>query len=155
MTVLITKDIGEFIDRLHRGKRLLGLDVGSVRLGVALSDRSWQIARAHATVQVTMFDYLVNLIKSEDVTGIIVGWPLTMRNEESASCVLIRKFIDQVLIPHCPLPIFLEDERLSSKAVYKTSKASGRTRKQAQSAKDELAAAYIMQGVLDKMHRYS
>jgi putative Holliday junction resolvase len=148
---MIFFDIIEFKKHLKEGYRLLGLDVGQVRIGCALSDKSKTLASAHSVFNLKKqkFD-LTNIIKDEEAYGIVVGYPLQMDGEPGASCLMVDNFIKKHLLKFNQ-PIFLQDERFSSSAVNRYFKEMEVTRKQQVTLSDKAAASYILETVLKKL----
>jgi putative Holliday junction resolvase len=136
-------------------KRILGLDIGSKKIGIAVSDLLRIIATPHSTLlrkspnQDT--EKLCHLIKEYDIGGIVVGLPLEMSGEEGKSCQMVREFIKRLLIK-IELPVAFIDERYSTSAVYRALNETNFTRKRKEELDDKLAASYILQGYLDKLN---
>jgi putative Holliday junction resolvase len=151
---MIYFDIIQFKDCLKPDYRLLGLDVGQVRIGCALSDPRRILASPY-----TMFDLkkqkftlaqLSAIIEKEQAYGIAVGYPLQMNGEAGKACEMVNKFIKKYLLP-LNQPIFMQDERLSTSAVNRFFKEMELTRKQQAAIGDKAAASYILQMALDKL----
>ena len=132
--------------------RYLGLDVGRVRIGLALADDVLRTARAHRTVPrhggAADLDAIAEVASAFEVSRAVVGLPLNMDGTEGASARLARDFAAR-LATRLGLPVELHDERLS------TFEAATRLREQGLSARDQKgvidaeAAAVILQGWLD------
>ena len=135
--------------------RLLGLDVGTKRIGVAISDplgltaqnRSF-ITRADTKGTV---EQLQELIDHHDVSRIVVGLPLNMNGSEGESARLARTF-SRELERHLKLPVVMWDERLSTAEADRLMKEAGLSRKKRSSRLDGMAAQLILQSYLDS-HR--
>jgi putative Holliday junction resolvase len=153
---MIIFDINQFQNYLKDGHRLLGLDVGKVRIGCAVSDSSKIIASAYSLFnlkkQKISLDNFQAIIKKEEVFGIVVGYPLQMDGQKGESCVMVDKFIAKYLLP-LQQPIFLQDERFSTVAVGRFFKEMELTRKEQADKNDVASACYILQTVLDKLER--
>ena len=151
---LIFKDIIDFKQLLNPNKRILGFDYGTARIGCAVSDYSGKIALA-----VKLFDHknkfnskvLDEIITEYDIGGLVVGYPFQMDGLEGKSCALIDKFIANFLIAK-NLPIFLQDERLSSFTVNKGMKQLNFDVKKRLNSLDIASATYLLQIVLDKLN---
>lgn len=152
---MIIFDLIDFKKCLKPNHRLLCFDVGQVRIGTALSDPSHFLASSYTLInlkkQKLNVDLLKNIIKKEEIYGLIVGYPLQMNGEEGKSCLMVDKFIEKYLTP-LNQPIFLQDERLSTSAVNRYFKEMQLTRKQQEDINDVAAASYILQIVLDRLH---
>ena len=136
--------------------RLLGLDLGSKTIGLALSDITWQIASPLETIRRRKFsvdvERLFALIDEHAVEGLVLGLPLNMDGSEGPRCQSTRAFAHNVLALR-DLPIVLQDERLSTAAVQRMLvEEMDSTRKRRAAVVDKLAAAYILQGLLDRLN---
>ncbi|MEG9861984.1 MAG: Holliday junction resolvase RuvX [Parvularculales bacterium] len=136
------------------GQRLLGFDVGSKTLGLALSDSRLVIATPIETIHRSRFsDDIVRistLVSEHHIGGFIVGLPLNMNGSEGPRCQSVRAFASN-LTAHLPLPLAFWDERLSTAVVTRTLIEADASRKRRQILVDKMAAAYILQGALDRL----
>jgi putative Holliday junction resolvase len=132
-------------------KRLLGLDVGSKTIGLALSDTMLMIATPMEIIRRKRFKddvaRLETIVKTEDVGGFIIGWPVNMDGTEGPRCQSTRAFSAN-LFEKIPLPQALWDERLSTAAVERTLIEADSSRARRKEVVDKLAASYILQGAL-------
>ena len=143
--------------QLPAGKRLLGLDVGTKTVGLALSDPSLTVASPLQTIRRTKFtrDALAieAVISEHAVGGLVVGLPLNMDGSEGRACQSVRQFTAN-LLARIDLPLAFQDERLSTAAVERMLvKEADMTRKHRAKVVDKTAAAYILQGALDQARR--
>ena len=132
---------------------LLGIDLGSMTIGMAVSDISLTIASPLDTLKRGKFKddsvKLLALIKDRYVGGLVVGLPLNMNGREGSRCQATRQFAKNCLAVF-ELPIAFWDERLSSAAVERVLiDEADMTRKRRSEVIDKIAAAYILQGALD------
>ena len=137
-------------------QRLLGLDLGSKTIGLALSDITWRIASPLETIWRRKFtvdvERLFALVDEHAVGGLILGLPINMDGSEGPRCQSVRAFADNVLARR-DLPIVFQDERLSTAAVQRMLvEEMDSTRKRRAEVVDKLAAAYILQGLLDRLN---
>lgn len=143
-------------DRLQTGQRLLGLDLGSKTIGVALSDVMRNIATPMETIKRTKFTQdaarLFTIIEEQNVGGLILGFPLNMDGSEGPRCQSTRQFARNIS-EKIDLPIALWDERLSTVAVTRTLIEADTSRKRRKQVVDKMAAGYILQGALDNLSR--
>ncbi|NOZ42035.1 MAG: Holliday junction resolvase RuvX [Alphaproteobacteria bacterium] len=150
-------DINEIASHLKNRQRLLGLDLGSKTIGIALSDIMRTIATPMEIIRRSKFakdaDRLITIITEQDVGGIILGFPLNMDGSEGPRCQSTRQFVTNFLTK-MDIPIALWDERLSTVAVTRTLLEADTSRKRRRQVVDKLAAAYILQGALDKIARH-
>ncbi|HSO41683.1 MAG TPA: Holliday junction resolvase RuvX [Rhodospirillales bacterium] len=133
--------------------RLLGIDVGSKTLGLALSDVTRTIASPLMTLRRARFREdaaaLVRIIAENDVSGLVIGLPVSMDGREGPRCQSVRQFADN-LLALVDLPVAFWDERWSTVAVERMLVAEADlSRKRRRDVVDKSAASYILQGVLD------
>lgn len=152
MAVIELKDIRA---NLKRGQRLLGLDLGSKTIGLALSDVMGSVASPLETIKRTKFTKdairLEELIAEHEVGALVLGLPLEMDGTEGKRCQSTRDFARNFL-DRGDIPIALWDERLSTSAVERMLvKDVDMTRKRRSEVIDKLAATYILQGALDAL----
>lgn len=138
--------------------RIMGLDVGGKRVGVAISDPLHMCANPWGYVEVTentlMIEKLKNLIDKYEVTHIVVGLPKNMNGSLGFQAARVKKVADQIaLLPGITTSFY--DERLSSKEVETMLISAGMSRKKRKGVTDKLAAAIILQNYLDSGKRGS
>jgi putative Holliday junction resolvase len=143
--------------------RLLGLDVGTKTIGLALSDVTRSIATPYETIRRTKFtsdaEILVDIVDKMEVGGLIIGLPINLDGSEGPRAQSTRAFARN-LAKHIDLPMAFWDERLSTAAVERHLIEAGASRKRRAEVVDRMAAAYILQGALDRLkrageHRYT
>lgn len=135
--------------------RLLGLDVGSRTIGVAISDATWTVATPVRTLSrrrlASDLQAIAGLTKELEAGAFIVGLPVQMDGSEGRRCQSVRQFVRDLTLA-VALPAAFWDERLSTKAVERTliteADLSRNRRKQ---VIDRAAAAWILQGALDAL----
>lgn len=137
--------------------RLLGIDLGDKTMGLALSDRTWQIATPLHTLSrhASEFAALEKLIMDESIVGIIIGLPINMNGTEGPQALKTRSFVNalQEREVFSDIPIIFWDERLSTSAVTRTLITGNTSRRKREHHVDKLAASYILQGALDRLAR--
>lgn len=143
----------EFKNLLPIRKAILGIDYGSKRMGIAVSDLSCTIATSYKIIYRKDIESdlveLNQIIKEKEIGGIVMGLPLQMNGVEGEIASEVRKFAE-VLKEKIGLPILLWDERLSSSAMENfLIKEVDLSRKKRAKVLDATAAAYILQGALD------
>lgn len=147
-------DLIELKQAIAPGERLLGLDLGEKTIGLALSDTQRSIASPLVTLKRRKFSAnageLAEIVRTHGVGGLIVGLPLNMDGSEGPSAQSARAFARN-LAAQSLLPIVLWDERLSTAAVTRTLIEADSSRKRRAKAVDKMAAAYILQGALDRL----
>ncbi len=150
---MITTAPAEYRDALPQGGRLLGLDVGTRTIGLALCDSGWTIATAAELIHRGKFAAdlarLRGLIAGQQVAGIVVGLPLNLDGSDSPRTQSVRAFARN-LAP-LGLPILLWDERWSTQAVTRALIEADASRARRAALVDKMAAAYILQGAIDAL----
>jgi putative holliday junction resolvase len=140
--------------KIPPGLRLLGLDLGEKTIGLALSDRLLTVATPFDTLKRGKFSadaaQLGIIISKQGVGGLVVGLPLNMDGSDGPSAQSARAF-GRNWAAHSPLPLLFQDERLSTAAVTRTLLEADASRKRRGEVVDKMAAAYILQLVLDRM----
>lgn len=151
---LITDDIEEFAAALPRDRALFGLDLGTKTLGVATSDLRRSVASPVETIRRSKFtadaNALLALADGRQVAGFVLGLPRNMDGSEGPRCQSTRAFARN-LAKLTDLPITFWDERLSTVAVERTLLEADQSRKRRAEVIDKMAAAFILQGVLDRL----
>lgn len=150
-------DIHRLRQQLPKGRRLIGLDVGSKTIGLAVSDLIGMVATPVETIRRAKFRAdvarLAQVIAENEVGGMVIGLPISMDGTEGPRCQSVRQFADNVL-EFIDLPTAFWDERLSTAAVQRfLINEADMTRRRRAQVVDRAAAAYILQGALDAMAR--
>ena len=150
---MITSSAAEFRDVLREGGRLLGLDVGTKTIGLALCDDRWTIASPAELLLRGKFtadmERLRALAAAQQVKGLVVGLPLNLDGSDSPRTQSVRAFARN-LAP-LGLPLLLWDERWSTQAVTRTLLDADASRARRAELVDKMAAAYILQGAIDAL----
>jgi putative Holliday junction resolvase len=137
---------------LPRHARLLGADLGTKTIGLALSDVERRIATPLETIRRTKFtpdaEKLKAIVQRFEIAGIVMGLPLNMDGTEGPRAQATRAFARNLggLVP-CPITFW--DERLSTLAVTRTLLEADASRSRRAELVDKMAAAYVLQGFLD------
>jgi putative Holliday junction resolvase len=141
---------------LPRRGALIGLDLGTKTIGVAASDPDRRVAAGVTTIARKTFSAdarrLLTLADERQAVGFVLGLPINMDGSEGPRAQSTRAFARNLaaLTPH---PIALWDERLSTAAVERELIAADASRAKRQAVIDQHAAAYILQGALDRLAR--
>jgi putative holliday junction resolvase len=134
--------------------RLLGLDLGEKTIGLALSDPLLTVATPMETLKRGKFSadatQLDIIISAQGVGGLVVGLPLNMDGSDGPSAQSARAFARN-WAGHSEVPLVLWDERLSTRAVTRTLLEADASRKRRGEVVDRMAAAYILQGALERL----
>ncbi len=153
---MITDNAAELAAALARDGRLLGIDLGTKTIGLALSDIGRAIATPMQTLKRSKFtqdsEILAALCAEQGVVGIVVGLPINMNGTEGPRAQSTRAFAGN-LIKKIDLPILLWDERLSTSAVTRAMIDADLSRKRRAEIVDQAAAGFILQGALDALTR--
>ena len=151
---MICPDIPEFAAQLPRMGALAGLDLGTVTIGVAVTDSFRRVATPLETIRRTKFgkdaSALLDILNKRQITGIVLGLPLNMDGSEGPRCQSTRAFARN-LEPLTDLPITYWDERLSTVAAERALLEADTSRKRRAEVIDHVAASYILQGALDRL----
>jgi putative Holliday junction resolvase len=145
----------EELARLHKhGERLFGLDLGTKTIGIAVSDGMLSIASSLLTIQRTKFTKdvvrMVELSEKNRVCGLVMGLPLNMDGSEGPRAQATRAFARN-LGNLTSLPVVFWDERLSTVAAERAMIEADMSRKKRAEKIDAAAAAFILQGALDRI----
>lgn len=150
----IFDEFDAFVAALPSQSRMIGLDLGSKTIGVALSDGLRSIASPNSLIKRGKFKAdaltLLTLCIEQQVGGIVLGLPMNM-DGSSGPRVQATKAFARNLEPYTDIPIGYWDERLSTAAVTRTLIDADRSRARRQDLVDKMAAAYILQGALDRL----
>ncbi len=144
----------EFVEAIPEMGALAGLDLGTVTIGVAISDVMRSVATPIETIKRKKFGVdaakLLELTTHRMVTGLVLGLPMNMDGSEGPRCQATRAFARN-LERLTPLPITFWDERLSTVAAERALLEADTTRKRRAEVIDHVAAGYILQGLLDRL----
>ena len=153
MARLIATDTSEFAAALPDGGKLVGLDVGTRTIGLAICDAGWHFAGPAETIRRAKFtkdlEALQAFIAKEHIVGLVIGLPLNMDGSDSPRTQSVRAFARN-LAP-LGLSILLWDERWSTQAVERAMIDADVSRAKRAQAVDKLAAAHILQGAIDAL----
>ncbi len=132
--------------------RLLSIDYGKKRTGIAVSDPLQLIANGLTTVETSrLFEFLADYLQREEVACIIVGLPKQMNNQPSENMKRIEPFVNRLkkLYPHIPVEYY--DERFTSKMAHQTMIDAGLKKKDRQNKElvDEISATILLQGYME------
>ena len=141
------------IESLNTSQILVGLDLGTKTLGVAVSDRLKIIASPLLTIQRkgTKKDILKlqDILKEYEIGGFILGLPLSLDNSENRQTQLVRNFNSEIN-NFFKLPSILWDERFSSDVIFKEFRKANISKTKIKNKLDQQSASYILQGYLDR-----
>ncbi|MDD9715906.1 MULTISPECIES: Holliday junction resolvase RuvX [Dinoroseobacter] len=150
---MIFDDLAAFRAVVPAGRALMGLDLGTATIGVAVSDLMWSVATPLETVKRKKFGLdaarLEALMDARDVGGLILGLPRNMDGSEGPRAQSTRAFARNFTARR-PIPIAFWDERLSTVAAERALLEADTSRARRAEVIDHVAASYILQGALDR-----
>ncbi len=148
----------EFARALPAGARLLGLDVGTKTIGLALSDVTRTIASGLVTLARAKFSAdarrLLAITPEHGVGGFVIGLPVNLDGSEGPRAQATRAFTRN-LTRLTPLPILLWDERLTTAAAERSLLEADMSRRRRSQVIDKVAATLILQGALDRLKLFN
>ena len=149
-------DIDVFIEKTKKKSRLIGIDPGGKRVGIALSDENKIVATPYTTIikenYKDLVDQIQKLIKEYDIDGIVIGNPINMDGTEGPSSQS-AKDLAKNLSKDITENITLWDERLSSQGAFNLSNDLAINSSKKVKKLDENSAQFILQGILDYYHK--
>ncbi len=149
-----TISLEDLAARLLPGQRLIGMDLGTKTIGLALSDVTRTVASPLETIKRVKFGKdaaaLLVFCDEHEIGGLVLGLPYNMDGTEGPRAQATRAFARN-LANLTELPIAVWDERLSTAAVTRTLLEADASRARRAEVVDKMAAAYILQGALDRM----
>jgi putative pre-16S rRNA nuclease len=156
VTIASTIAIEDLPPHLGRDARLLGLDVGTKTIGMALSDATRSVATPFDTIRRSKFTAdaktIREVVEKNQVGALVIGFPLNLDGSEGPRAQSTRAFARN-LAAHVTVPMVFWDERLSTAAVERHLIEADASRKRRAEVIDRMAAAYILQGALDRLRR--
>ena len=151
---MIFETIDDFAAALPRARALVGLDLGTKTIGVSVSDGLLSVASPLETIKRTKYTAdaarLEKIIDARNIGGIVLGLPFNMDGSEGPRCQSTRAFARN-FARQSELPITYWDERLSTVAAERALLEADASRRRRAEVIDNVAAAYILQGALDRL----
>ncbi len=149
-------DIDVFIEKTRKKSRLIGIDPGGKRIGIALSDENKIVATPYTTIikenYRDLVDQIKKIVKEYDIDGIVIGNPINMDGTEGPSSQS-AKDLAKNLSKDITENITLWDERLSSQGAFNLSNDLPINSSKKVKKLDENSAQFILQGILDYYHK--
>ena len=147
-------DLVDLARELPATAAIAGIDLGTKTIGVAISDLGRRMASPLKLIERRKFtpdaEALTALLAAREAAALVVGLPLNMDGSEGPRAQATRAFVRN-LLPRLELPVAFWDERLSTVAVTRTLLEADTSRKRRAELVDKMAAAYILQGALDRL----
>ena len=149
-------DIDVFIEKTKKKSRLIGIDPGGKRIGIALSDENKIVATPYTTIikenYRDLVDQIKKIVKEYDIDGIVIGNPINMDGTEGPSSQS-AKDLAKNLSKDITENITIWDERLSSQGAFNLSNDLAINSSKKVKKLDENSAQFILQGILDYYHK--
>ena len=149
-------DIDVFIEKTRKKSRLIGIDPGGKRIGIALSDENKIVATPYTTIikenYRDLVDQIKKIVEEYDIDGIVIGNPINMDGTEGPSSHS-AKDLAKNLSKDITKNITLWDERLSSQGAFNLSNDLAINSSKKVKKLDENSAQFILQGILDYYHK--
>lgn len=155
---MIVSNLQEFYSNLSKGAPIIAIDYGNKKTGVAISNQEQSFAMPFKQINFTdiskQISEIILLMATYKVCGIVIGLPIDTNGLETGQTKIVRNFAN-VLANLADLPIYLQDERFTSKAADNLLKAMGIKRKDRNSQDDSVAASIILQDTINSMRKFS
>ncbi len=144
------------MDTTQNFQRILAIDYGQRRIGIAVSDPLRIVAQPLPTIVVQNIQQIMRelqkIISEKNVAEIVVGLPFHLKGTQGEAALAVDKFV-QMLEHHFKLPVHRWDERFTSLAAEKTIREMGKSPSRNREKVDQIAAQLILQGYLDYSRR--
>ncbi|MGL9717443.1 MAG: Holliday junction resolvase RuvX [Wolbachia sp.] len=152
---MLHKNPDEFLKSIPKDKRIMCLDMGGKRIGIAFSDKTQLIATAHSVYNRKNMNkdlgYLNRIFAENEAGSIVIGLPLETDGQRSEWCKTIIQFANK-MIKKYKVNIYLQDESLSTFIATHTLKITGVSIKRSKKIDDKISACIILQRALDKIN---
>ena len=150
------EDIEDFKKSIGEKSRLLGIDPGKKRVGIAISDENKLVSTPLKTIlkknNTNVFSDILEIVKENNIKGIVVGNPINMDGSEGPSSQSAKHFA-KILSNNISIPIVMWDERLSSQGAFNLSSNLDINTSKKVKKLDQNAASFILQGAIDYIIR--
>ncbi|HJD57588.1 MAG TPA: Holliday junction resolvase RuvX [Rickettsia endosymbiont of Sericostoma sp.] len=153
---MIIATLQEFFQLLHANKPIIAIDYGIRKTGIAISNQEQSIAMPIKTIYETREENkiksILDLIATYSICGIVIGLPISMNGHSSEQTTIVLKFSTKLSFA-TNLPIYLQDERLTSLAANSLLKSLGVKRRERNQKDDSIAASMILETTLDSIKK--
>jgi putative Holliday junction resolvase len=153
---MIAKDLQEFYQSLKPRLPIISIDYGEKKVGIAVSNPEWTIAMPIDTIyeqdQSTKIKKALEVVGKYSACAIVLGMPFNMDGTSSLQTQIVQKFATS-MEEKTDLPIFLQDERLTSRAADSFLKSFGQSRKTRNNNDDSVAASMILESTLSGLRK--
>ena len=154
---MIYTNISEFKKQIPSYGRLIGLDVGTKRIGVAISDTHRIISSPLEIIERINIkkdiNKLISVMRKHEVIGIIMGLPLKLDGNENDMCQMVKN-LSSKLAKEVEIPIFLQDERMSTQSAERVLGEYSLSWLKKTKVEDKVAASFILQASIDQLINY-
>lgn len=158
ITIMILATLQEFYEALIPNTTILGVDFGVKKVGFAISDHAFTMALPLNVIKAEKLDvklkHIMEIVQKYRASGIVVGLPLNMDGTYSDQTKLVVRFAEK-LAAFSNLPIFLQDERLTSMEAQSILRDAGFKRKDRDKMDDKIAASLILNTVINSLKSFS
>ena len=141
--------------KIDSNARLIGLDLGSKRIGVAICDNKRKISTPFKTIDYKnmqyLLDQLTNIIYENNISGIIIGYPINMDGSLGRAAQSVTDKAN-IISKNLKIDVVLWDERMSTKGAFNISKELDVNVTKREKKIDENAASFILQGAIDYLN---
>jgi putative Holliday junction resolvase len=153
---MIITTLQEFYTFFKLGKPLLSIDYGNKKIGIAISSPDHFIAMPHsiiiATKEPEKLDKIAKIAQANNICALVIGLPIYMDGTHSEHTKTVTNFAEK-LVNKTNLPIYLQDERLTTRAADSLLKMMGLNRKQRNERDDMSSASLILETVLESVRK--
>ncbi len=154
---MIVQTVQEFYQFFQKNMPILAIDYGLKKTGMAISTPDHSISMPHGITDIESekkkVNYILGIIERHNICAIVLGLPVNMDGSNSNQTDLVLKFADY-LVKRTNLPIYMQDERLTSKAANQLMQTFGMKRKERNQADDSAAASMILETVLESVKNF-
>lgn len=145
--------IKDFSKKLTATGALIGIDYGSKKIGISISDKNRVVSMPYDIIKSKNVSdacaAIHKIIDKKKVSGVVIGYPLEINGKEGNSCENVKKFVEKLDIDSIKLPYYYQDERLSTRSAISFLKTHKTSKRHKDEDDDSLAASYILQTTLD------
>jgi putative Holliday junction resolvase len=155
---MIYQNLAEFITSLPSNGRLIGLDIGTKKIGIALTDALKIISSPLEIVSRINLkkdvNKIISIITKHEVVGVVAGYPLRLDGREGDMCPMVNQFISK-LSKESSLPIFMQDERMSTQSAERIMNEYSLSWLKKSQIEDKIAASFILQATIDQIANFT
>ncbi len=153
---MIIATLQEFSQLLQANRPIIAIDYGTQKTGIAISNQEQTIAMPlktiHETIEENKIKSILDLVATYSIFGIVIGLPISMNGQASEQTTIVLKFSAKLSFA-TNLPIYLQDERLTSLAANSLLKLLGVKRRERNQKDDSIAASMILETTLDSIKK--